>query len=996
MAKSTRKKASSEPKAPAAKAKSGEDGPPLDTSIAEDTIAAPRPSRKRSGDFFDFTGEDDANRAPSSKAANAKPIKPKKKTKTAPVADDDTKPSKVDGHPVTTAKTQPGGDIVEVEPTKPSRRSKAKENKDETVGDSSLEPPPKSAEKATKSKKSKKTETEASAKPTSSKADAKKTKLPSSGEPKARAKKSKGVSDEGSNATTQKPKKAIDDGPKTASKKSKKTSNDEAAEIDDSLQSPESALDQEPLENLVETEDKGKKPVSKSSKPSKSSEPAKRTGRKSKQSQVPASDNKTENKLSEGDKAGKAPDAAESSKKPTKARKPKSVKDSTKAEGNAQLTATENVKDSNNVDSGPAKPEASKSKKRKTPVSAETDALHAQVLDPLSEHASAKKKQKKSQPSALEAPGSSLENILTSGQNTATQGLEAGSEVLHSKILDPLSEQASSSKKKPKKPKAGALEAAGSKLGDILASGLETAAQGVIAAKEYAAEVANGAQKSIMGDVTEVAEAVVDEKDKAEASAKKVSKAAPKKSRSKKVKEVDKAPAEPSSQAADVDVQPEDQAAAVEDEDEGDFGDDQTLALLKGFDSGDDDGVSDDEGFEQGGEVPKIPNVNTTAEKLKAANDEADEPGVVYVGRIPHGFYEHEMRAYFSQFGPISRLRLSRNRNTGKSKHYAFLEFESTAVAKIVASTMDNYLLFGHILKCKYAPPEQLHGDLWKGANKRFKAVPWSKIEGRKLEMPMGREGWGKRIETEKKRREEKSEAMKELGYEFEGNELKGIDEVPVREGKMDIEGDEAAGEEVVEEEKTVVVEGGHGDGTVVVSEIRTTKVKKGGKGKGKETSDGVAAPVAKRARKAKATIQDQAPSVLEKPEEILSEAHEEAAPVVEEAQEVTSTIQDQFAPAFQAINDTTSAFTEQATSVVETVKDTIQDTTAPLIEQAQDAISTVQEQTAPVVAKKAKRSREKIEGEATSVAKKAKATVEGEAGGAVKKGRKSKKATSS
>ena len=35
---------------------------------------------------------------------------------------------------------------------------------------------------------------------------------------------------------------------------------------------------------------------------------------------------------------------------------------------------------------------------------------------------------------------------------------------------------------------------------------------------------------------------------------------------------------------------------------------------------------------------------------------------VVYVGRIPHGFYEDQMRKFFSQFGDIQNLRLSRNR----------------------------------------------------------------------------------------------------------------------------------------------------------------------------------------------------------------------------------------------------------------------------------------------------------------------------------------------
>lgn len=42
-----------------------------------------------------------------------------------------------------------------------------------------------------------------------------------------------------------------------------------------------------------------------------------------------------------------------------------------------------------------------------------------------------------------------------------------------------------------------------------------------------------------------------------------------------------------------------------------------------------------------------------------------NERGVLYLGRIPHGFYEDEMKAYFSQFGDVTRLRLARNRKVG-------------------------------------------------------------------------------------------------------------------------------------------------------------------------------------------------------------------------------------------------------------------------------------------------------------------------------------------
>lgn len=38
------------------------------------------------------------------------------------------------------------------------------------------------------------------------------------------------------------------------------------------------------------------------------------------------------------------------------------------------------------------------------------------------------------------------------------------------------------------------------------------------------------------------------------------------------------------------------------------------------------------------------------------------ERGVISLGRIPHGFYEDEMKRYFSQFGTVTRLKLYRSK----------------------------------------------------------------------------------------------------------------------------------------------------------------------------------------------------------------------------------------------------------------------------------------------------------------------------------------------
>uniref|UniRef100_A0A8C0PCS7 RRM domain-containing protein n=1 Tax=Canis lupus familiaris TaxID=9615 RepID=A0A8C0PCS7_CANLF len=89
-------------------------------------------------------------------------------------------------------------------------------------------------------------------------------------------------------------------------------------------------------------------------------------------------------------------------------------------------------------------------------------------------------------------------------------------------------------------------------------------------------------------------------------------------------------------------------------------------------------------------------------------------PGVIYVGHLPPALYETQIRAYFSQFGTVTRFRLSRSKRTGNSKGYAFVEFASEDVAKIVADTMNNYLFGERLLQCHFIPPEKVHEELFR------------------------------------------------------------------------------------------------------------------------------------------------------------------------------------------------------------------------------------------------------------------------------------------
>lgn len=208
---------------------------------------------------------------------------------------------------------------------------------------------------------------------------------------------------------------------------------------------------------------------------------------------------------------------------------------------------------------------------------------------------------------------------------------------------------------------------------------------------------------------------------------------------------------------------------------------DQAAALLAGFET-----ESSSSDIEEGlplDELPPAPAISKPSKKKTSKGQQGSDegPGTLYIGRIPHGFYEPQMREYFSQFGTVTRLRLAKNKKTGRSKHYAFVEFESAEVTDIVARTMDKYLLFGHILQVRVVPQEQVHPNLWKNAGKRFKVIPRAKIQAAGLRHPQERKTWERRVQREEKRRLEKAEKLKELGYDFDMPKLKQVQDVPMR-----------------------------------------------------------------------------------------------------------------------------------------------------------------------------------------------------------------------
>lgn len=153
-------------------------------------------------------------------------------------------------------------------------------------------------------------------------------------------------------------------------------------------------------------------------------------------------------------------------------------------------------------------------------------------------------------------------------------------------------------------------------------------------------------------------------------------------------------------------------------------------------------------------EATQAANTGRGEQPSTSGSDEASR--VIYIGQLPHGFFEEQLKGecfwlfghpcysprdsqvmldangifagFFDQFGLVTRLRVSRNKKTGKAKHYAFVEFQSAEVATIAAEAMDNYMMFKQKLRVNVVKTADVHPLLFKGANKKFHAIPRQKL----------------------------------------------------------------------------------------------------------------------------------------------------------------------------------------------------------------------------------------------------------------------------
>ncbi|KAJ8145113.1 hypothetical protein OXX80_007865 [Metschnikowia pulcherrima] len=190
--------------------------------------------------------------------------------------------------------------------------------------------------------------------------------------------------------------------------------------------------------------------------------------------------------------------------------------------------------------------------------------------------------------------------------------------------------------------------------------------------------------------------------------------------------------------------------------------------------SSDSDDVSSDEDVDVQGLVEATPG-KKNAHTVKLTKDSKDEAGsgaaakqraVIYVGRLPKSFQERELKRYFSQFGDILRLRVSRNKVTGASRHYAFVEFKDLHAAQVAAETMNNYLLVGHLLKVHVIenPKDNLFSSKMKSG---FREFDWRAKAYDQQNEPKPLETWKELQSKFEESKKQTFEDLKKAGFNY-------------------------------------------------------------------------------------------------------------------------------------------------------------------------------------------------------------------------------------
>ena len=85
----------------------------------------------------------------------------------------------------------------------------------------------------------------------------------------------------------------------------------------------------------------------------------------------------------------------------------------------------------------------------------------------------------------------------------------------------------------------------------------------------------------------------------------------------------------------------------------------------------------------------------------------------IYVGNLSYETTSHDLQDAFAEFGDVSKASVISDRETGRSKGFAFVEMSSDADAQNAINALNDRDLHGRALKVNVAKPRVERASSW-------------------------------------------------------------------------------------------------------------------------------------------------------------------------------------------------------------------------------------------------------------------------------------------
>jgi RNA recognition motif-containing protein len=79
----------------------------------------------------------------------------------------------------------------------------------------------------------------------------------------------------------------------------------------------------------------------------------------------------------------------------------------------------------------------------------------------------------------------------------------------------------------------------------------------------------------------------------------------------------------------------------------------------------------------------------------------------IYVGNLPYRFSEEDLKEKFGTFGEVSAVSIIKDKMTGRSKGFGFVEMPDNAHAQEAINSLANWEAEGRLVKVNEAKPRE-------------------------------------------------------------------------------------------------------------------------------------------------------------------------------------------------------------------------------------------------------------------------------------------------